>query len=351
MMRHLRLAVLLALVLVATSCTGAVPQRGMTVTAYLTDAAGLFVGNDVGVLGVPVGKVTSITPDGAQVKVTMKIDTSQPVPAGAGAVVVARSVATDRYVELTPVYSSGPRMRSGAIIRADDTRTPVDFDTVLATLNDFATGLAGTKDTRGAISRFLATGSTALDGRGAMINQSIKGLSSATTAISGQRGNVTSTLTSLDKLTSTLAANRQTVDQFVKQVSSASQLLAAERNDLRTALRSVSQMIITVAQFAKTNRQQIVTTLHRSTSLSKDLLQKRQQLTQLLDVMPLALQNLHQGEQNGRLVVRIDPKILLPLSDQLSQLCQRLPLPLCDVIGTDPLGISTLLNNLFKGLL
>ena len=119
-MRSRKQAVLRLLVVLATlvGLSGCTPVLGgtMTVTALMADSAGLFVGNDVGVLGVPVGKVTSIKPEGTHVRVTMSIDSDQPVPADAGAVVVARSVATDRYVELTPVYHSGPRMKDGAVI-------------------------------------------------------------------------------------------------------------------------------------------------------------------------------------------------------------------------------------------
>ncbi len=96
----------------------------MEVIAYFEDSAGLFVGNDVGILGVAVGKITSIEPDGDQVKVTMEVDDDYDVPADAGAVVVARSVATDRYVELTPVYSKGPTLEDGDEIAIERTRDP-----------------------------------------------------------------------------------------------------------------------------------------------------------------------------------------------------------------------------------
>ena len=111
---------LLSVVLMLTASCSSLPFSGgkMEVTAYFEDSAGLFVGNDVGILGVTVGKITSIEPDGDQVKVTMEVDDDYDVPADAGAVVVARSVATDRYVELTPVYRKGPKMEDGAEIDA-----------------------------------------------------------------------------------------------------------------------------------------------------------------------------------------------------------------------------------------
>src|SRR5689334_12832883 len=111
-----RILSVLVVVTVLFGVGGCAPSFGgkMKITALMKDSAGLFVGNDVGILGVPVGTVTAIKPDGDHVRVTMEIDKDQAVPADAGAVVVARSVATDRYVELTPVYHSGPRMKGGA---------------------------------------------------------------------------------------------------------------------------------------------------------------------------------------------------------------------------------------------
>ncbi|HEX7716497.1 MAG TPA: MCE family protein, partial [Marmoricola sp.] len=238
----LRLLVVLATLVGLSGCT---PVLGgtMTVTALMADSAGLFVGNDVGVLGVPVGKVTSIKPEGTHVRVTMSIDSDQPVPADAGAVVVARSVATDRYVELTPVYHSGPRMKDGAVIPEPQTRTPVDFDEVLEALDTFTSGIAGSKGTSDAIANILREGSRAVDGKGELFNEAITSLGGAVNSISGQREDIAGTVKALDTLTSTIESNQQLTEDFVHQVSRASRLLADERTNFRSALRSLSSAV------------------------------------------------------------------------------------------------------------
>ena len=176
MTRLLRLLLVGVLVFLTTGCIpDAVRGDKITVTAYFTDSAGVFVGNDVGVLGVPVGKITDIEPEGDRVKVTLEINADQPVPADAGAVVVARSVATDRYVELTPVYDGGAKLQDGAEIAADRTASPVDFDQVLEAINEFATGIAGSKKTTKAVKRFIDSGAAALEGTGGLANRSIRG--------------------------------------------------------------------------------------------------------------------------------------------------------------------------------
>ena len=122
---------------------GCAGSSGTTVTAHFADAAGLFTGNDVGVLGVRVGEVTEDHAARRPRRRHLQIDADVKIPADAGAVVVARSVATDRYVELTPVYDSGPVLHSGAVIDQSRTRSPVEFDELLASLRRISDDLSG----------------------------------------------------------------------------------------------------------------------------------------------------------------------------------------------------------------
>jgi phospholipid/cholesterol/gamma-HCH transport system substrate-binding protein len=344
----LRVGLVLAALVGLSGCTPVFGGR-ITVTALMSDSAGLFVGNDVGVLGVPVGRVTSIKPEGTRVRVTMSVDSDQPLPADVGAVVVARSVATDRYVELTPVYHSGPRLADGAVIQQPRTRTPVDFDEVLAALNDFTAGIAGSKETRGAVANILEQGSKAVDGKGVLFNRAITSLGAAVNSISGQRQDISGTVTSLDTLTGTIAANQELVRDFVTQVSRASRLLADERTNFRAALRSLSRAVALVAEFAHQNRQQLVTSLDRSTAMLSSLLTRRADLTEILRVMPVTLQNLHAILHHGRLRVRVDPLVLTPLPGLLNPLCNATPKDLCALFGPSLLNLQNLIGLLTGG--
>jgi len=342
-----RLALVLATLVGLSGCT-AVPDHllggKITVTALMADSAGLFVGNDVGVLGVPVGKVTAIKPEGTHVRVTMSIDSDQPVPADAGAVVVARSVATDRYVELTPVYHSGPRMADGAVIQQPQTRTPVDFDEVLAALNDFTTGIAGQKGTSHAIANILRAGSQAMDGKGALLNRTITSLGGAVDSISAQRQNIAGTVQSLDTLTSTIASNQQLVREFVTQVSEASALLADERGNFRSAMHALSRAVALVADFAHQNRQQLVRAVDQSSALMSSLLTKRDDLTEILRVMPVTLQNLRATLHHGRIRVRVDPLVLTPLPSLVKPLCAATKSDFCTLFGPSLLNLQNLVD-------
>lgn len=323
-----------ALLLGATACLPG--GDTIEVTAYFPDAAGLFEGNDVGVLGVPVGTITEIQPDGGQVKVVMEIDADRAVPKDAGAAVVARSVATDRYVELTPVYRTGPRLADGDSISRDRTRTPVEFDEVLESLADFANGIAGNEQSRDAIRGLVESGSAAMRGQGQQLSDTIGKLGAATSAVNGQTGNATAALTSLDQLVATIAANEQVLREFLRQVARGSAMLNEQRAAFRAALRSLDKAVRTIAAFSKKHKKQIVRSLNRSSRLMRTVVEKQGSLTEILRVLPLVLQNLELAERDGRLPARIDPLVIAPLGGLLQQICSSLPLGLCDTVtGTD----------------
>lgn len=326
-----------------------------TIYAQFSTAAGVFVGNDVGVLGVPIGTVTAVKPEGQYVLVTMSVDSNQPIPAGAAAVVVSRSVATDRYVELTPVYEGGPQMQSGAVITLDRTQTPVEFDQVLSTIGKFADQISGTGANKDVIGKFLDAQSTALKGRGELINRAITSLGAAVNGISQQRSNATSTLVALDKLTSTLATNQQTIREFVQQVSQASAILAAERTNFKDAISSATKMITVVAQFAKDNRAQITEAVNQTNSVLRTAIAKKPQIAEILRTLPLATENLQRAVVGNQLVVHLSLTALVPvLGSTLEKLCQSptlSKLSLCQSLNLgnvlDPLGA---VENFLKGL-
>ena len=79
------------------------------ITATFHRTVGIYEGSDVRVLGVAVGKVDSVEPQGETVKVTMTVDRGVELPADVRAVQIIPSVVADRYVQLAPAYSGGPK--------------------------------------------------------------------------------------------------------------------------------------------------------------------------------------------------------------------------------------------------
>jgi phospholipid/cholesterol/gamma-HCH transport system substrate-binding protein len=344
-------ALLASTAMVATlgSCSLLPGEGDMEVTAYFPETSGLFVGNDVGVLGVTVGEITAIEPEGDRVKVTLKVDGDVDVPADVGAVVTSRSVATDRYVELTPVYREGPKLEDGDEIERTD--TPVDFDEVLSTLSQFAKDIGGNNDTAQAVRRFLKVGANAFGGNGKAINDSITALGGAVDAVSGQRDNILGTLQSLDVLTQSFAANEETIHEFTESVATAAKLLADERHNIRATLTSLGTSIDVVSRFTRTHREELLGSVNKLSDLIRIILKSRDDFSKTVEVLPLTLQNVERviAPENGLATARLSPGYLLPLLGQeLQLLCQGLPGNLCDTIGLTP---GTPIADLLGGLL
>src|SRR3954464_13366022 len=84
-----------------------------TVKAQFSFGVGIYTGTPVRILGVAVGEVTGVKPHGKFVSVTMEYDgkyklapiqNSQNPKHVVGAVEVANSLVSDRYIQLTPLY-------------------------------------------------------------------------------------------------------------------------------------------------------------------------------------------------------------------------------------------------------
>lgn len=335
----------LALIAMLGGCS--LPGGGAReITAMLGDGAGLYVGNDVGVLGVPVGKVTKVEPAGKVVKVTLKVtDPDIKIPANAAAVVVSRSVATDRYIELTPVYEGGAVMPSGTVIPLERTRTPVDFDEVLGSLSELASDLTDTPKATNSISEVLQTVAAAFTGNADDLNGAIHGLAGVVDTVHGHRSDLFDTTDALDELATDLVDNKQLIETFVENLGDALDLLNSERDEIGQVLRALSDTLEKLTEVSKENRGAIKVSVQEVTRLLETTLRSRADLAETLEVMPLATDNVARTlSPDNHIWVRTVPAQILGLGPQFEKLCQAVG-PVCNLATfpdlTDLLGGGT----------
>jgi len=284
------LALLLVLLLVVWFWPGAGTARA---TAHFPRTVGLFVGSDVRVLGVKVGEVLEVVPEGTSVRVEFEYDDSIKVPADVKAAVVAPSVVSDRYVQLTPVYESGPVLADGADIAMDDTATPVELDRIFASLNDLNVALGpdgANKD--GALSRLLQVGADNLDGQGAKMNATFEDFSQAVGTLSDGKDDLFGTVRNLQVFTTALAQNDQQVRSFNQNLASVADQLAGERQELSAALRNLAVALGEVASFVRDNRENLSANIQGLAEVTDVLVTQRDALAETLEAGPVALSNL-----------------------------------------------------------
>lgn len=325
-MRTRALAPLLIVLSLALAGCGFLGESSRTLTVVLPDAAGLFVGNDVGVLGVPIGRVSALRPEGDSVVATLTItDPSIKIPAGVGAAIVSRSVAADRYVELTPVYDGGPTIRDGAVIPRDRTVTPVDFDQALGALRRLTQDLAADPRVAHNLGDLLNVSASTLAGHGGDINAAVRSMSGAMTDVSANRENIVGTIRSLETLTSVIATHESTVRAFIQNGSDAAQMLASERFALAGALTSLSHSIDAVSTFAHSHERALHDDITALTDVLRRTAQSRTDLNAALDTLPLAGQNLLRAVSHGRLRAQQDPATLVPIGGFIQKACDLVP--------------------------
>ena len=212
------------------------------------------MGNNVDILGVPVGEVTKVTPGGTSVAVRMRVPARLKIPASASALIIPPTVITDRYVELTPAYRTGPALADGGEIPLARTRTPVEFDRIVRAIDSLATSLNKDAETTGAIRDALGVAAKNLGGNGLRINRSIQGLSAAVGSLAENQDDLTGLIRSLDTLTATFAANDTTIRAFSKDVTAATAVLAANGPELDATIAALTTALTEVGDFVRRNQ-------------------------------------------------------------------------------------------------
>ena len=336
------LALVLALPLLG-GCAG-LGQDQTRLTIQFTDATGLFHGNDVGIRGVNVGTVESITPAGAYVDVEIVVDGDVKLPKDVGAVIVSRSVATDRYGELTPAYTAGPEVEDGAVIAVDRTRTPVEFEQLLGSLEDVSSALGSTDGSDGPLHDLLSASASNLQGNGGTIAAGLSDLASVLAALTGSMPAVEQNLTNVDTLTQTLAANDALVRSFVTQVTDATVMLDGQKLQIEATFDAITAMLQGLTEFSAAHRDQIAAQIDDFVALSDELVAHEQDITQLLENGPLVTQNLPNAiDSRGRLRFLTRPADLIPGRSTAQELCHSAA-TLCEAVDLENASLFDLLD-------
>jgi phospholipid/cholesterol/gamma-HCH transport system substrate-binding protein len=368
-MRRRILAAAIVLVLAGAAAAVIFGRRTPThrLVAHFTSAVGISAGSDVRVLGVPIGRVTAVEPQGTSVRVEMEYDAGQPIPAGVDAVVIPPSVVSDRYVQLTPAYAGGAVLADNADLPTARTAVPLELDDVYRALDQFNAALGpqgANKD--GALGRLVDTGAANLDGNGQNLHDTLDGASRTLRTLADGRDDLFGTVADLQQFVTMLAESDQLVRQFNDRLADAGEQLAGEGPDLAATLRSLSVALSQVTTFVHENRDLLTTDVGALTDVTTVLVRQQQALTEVIDVAPLTLSNLNlvYNPRSGTLDTRDDalgpdgpagyvcslmaglvpatevPPVCKALAQQLDKKGQPLSDPLRKLIGLPPAPVK-----------
>ena len=266
--------------------------RRVNAVAYFANSNGIFVGDEVRILGVPVGKIDTIEPEATRVKIGFSYDGRYDVPADAKAVILSPSLVSARTIQLTPAYTSGPVLQNGAVIGADRTAVPVEWDDFREQLERLTESLqpteAGGVSTLGS---FVNTAADNLRGEGDNIREAVVQLAETFSALGDHSDDIFSTVEGLSMLVTALHNSTDLMRYLNQNLASVTNLLANDPQEVADAVRDVNSVVDDVRMFVAENTETLGTTTDKLSSVTQALDDSLDDIKQTLHLAPNAFQN------------------------------------------------------------
>lgn len=341
MQRYIKPLAILVGLLVAGGGVGLVTRSGgddtFTVTAYFEKAIGLFENSDVNILGVPVGKVTAVEPEGSKVKVVMEVADRYDLPADAFAQIVPISVIADRFVQLHPAYTGGPTMADGAVLDLDRTQIPAELDDVFKQLKKLLEAIEpGQNGEPGALGELVVALNDALGDREDDLRGTVVNTAALTGALSDAQDDLSDILINLDDLFGTLAQRAGSIGTLNNNFALVVTALAESRDDLEGTLANLADMTGEVGRVLREHRSRLGGDLELAGNILSKVLENRasvEESLQWLPVIGIGVSQAYHGGQNQDVDVRDNPSRVNcdlletlpagPIRDALEQACRE----------------------------
>jgi phospholipid/cholesterol/gamma-HCH transport system substrate-binding protein len=276
-------AVLAIAVVIALLATGTIFLRGgeetYRVTAYFPRAIGLFERSTVRVLGVEVGRIAEVSPEGDRVRVEMDIQGQTKIPTDASAIIVPISLISDRYVQLSPVWRGGPELRDGGEIPLERGVAPAELDDLLATLKRFLEAVEpGSADEPGALGRLIQNADNALAGKGEELGTTVDTLATLLGTLGRNADSVDDAIVSLDRLFAELSTHDDALRTTNRGLAAVMGSLSSEEAALESGTGNLASLVSELGTLVRRHRSDLETDLDILADVSKVLVRQKKRL-------------------------------------------------------------------------
>jgi phospholipid/cholesterol/gamma-HCH transport system substrate-binding protein len=308
----LRNATVAALIAVLVGGVWVMSSKGnnRSIVGYFTSAVGLYPGDQVRILGVPVGQVDTIEPRPTDVKITMSMSQDVKIPKDAQAIVISPNLVSARFIQLTPAYTGGAVLPDGGSIGLNRTGVPVEWDEVKQSLTQLAAQLGPTTGSmQGPLGAAINQAADTFDGKGESFHSALRELSQAAGRLGDSRGDIFGTVKNLQVLVDALSASNEQIVQFAGNVASVSQVLADSSRHLDQTLGTLNTALSGVRGFLHENNSTIIDTVNNLNDFAKTLSDQSDNIEQVLHVAGPGIANFYniydpaQGTLNGLLSI------------------------------------------------
>ena len=272
------------------------------VTAYFTKAIGLFENSDVDILGVPVGKVTEVVPEGTRVRVEMEIDSQYRIEKSdeTFAQIVPISVISDRYVQLGPVFQGdGEYLADGDTLDTSVTQIPAELDDVFKQLKKLLDAIEpGKEGEPGALGDLIVQLNRTLDDRERDLQGTLLHGSELLGTLADAEDDIDGLLVNLDSLFNRLATRADSMGELNQNFALVMTALAESRSDLEGTLTNLAEMTNEVGSLATRHGDRLGRDLTLASNITSSVLRRSDSVEEALTWLPVlgeGLDNAHHG--------------------------------------------------------
>ena len=295
------LAVVAAAAIAAYSVASPNAQDTYTLTADVEEAPNLFDGGRVMVRGVEVGVITRVDPEPDSVRVTMEIREDVPLPADARLQIVPVTVIADRYVQLYPQYTTGPRLEDGDHLSLARTSIPAELDDVLTQLR----GLLGALEPKegedaGPLRRVIADLDIATRGRSEAISGTLSNSAVVLQNLARSESDIRELISNLDGLFISLADRSSEIGLLNERFQLVVSSLARDQQELEGTIENVAFLSTQGSALVRESGDELGQAFGRIDTVLHDVLRHRTALANALKWTNVIAESVGATDASGR---------------------------------------------------
>ncbi|ODQ94006.1 MCE family protein [Mycolicibacterium holsaticum] len=280
------------------------------IVGYFDNSNGLFVGDQVRILGIPVGRIDRIEPQPHRAEIHFWVDSRYPVPADVNAVILSPSLVTARAIQLTPAYTKGPTLQDHSVVPQDRTAVPIEWDDFRDQLERITEMLQPTgPGATSTLGSFINTAADNLRGQGSDIRQAVIQMSQAIAALGDHSGDIFSAVRNLSLLVSALQGSTEVMQHLNQNLDAVTGRLTSNPGSVGAAVKDLSEVVGEVQTFVADNKETVGVASDKLAVVSQILTESLDDVEQALHLAPTAAQNFiniyqpAQGTLTGALAV------------------------------------------------
>lgn len=253
-----------------------------TYHANFTTAARLKTGQDVRIVGVPVGTVKDVRlmPDNS-VDVTFDLNKRYQLYTSSRAVIRYQNLVGERYLEITSGPGELRKLPPGATIVQANTQPALDLDALLGSLRPVLKGLDGNK-----VNEITSAVIELLQGQGGAVAEMLSSTSSFSTDLAAHQELIGDVITNLNTVLETVDAKSAQFDKSVDQLQKLITGLAQHADPVAAAIPPLASAEADLTDLLVKGRRPVQGVLENARPLLATLDERKQEINDTLD--PLA---------------------------------------------------------------